>query len=215
MPVTNIETFDGNIVVGGDISADNNTLKIDNIQKFLGINKVPSSELDVNGTLKCDNVIVNDVTYSFIPPGGIMMWSGTIGTIPSGWSLCDGTNGTPNLADRFVRGAGPTLLPGGTGGANQVTLTVNNLYPHTHTVTQASDGAHNHYQVMGYIDDRNFSGPTGQKPPGDSRRDKGSYYIQDRSSTHDHIIAESDSRGDGLPLQTLPACYHLAYIMKL
>jgi hypothetical protein len=37
-----------------------------------------------------------------IPAGIISLWSGSIATIPSGWALCDGTNGTPNLLNRFV-----------------------------------------------------------------------------------------------------------------
>jgi hypothetical protein len=41
-----------------------------------------------------------------VPLGGIIMWSGTIGNIPDGYKLCDGTNGTPNLRDRFIVGAG-------------------------------------------------------------------------------------------------------------
>ena len=40
-----------------------------------------------------------------IPIGGIIMWSGTIASIPATWQLCDGTNGTPDLRDRFVVGA--------------------------------------------------------------------------------------------------------------
>lgn len=43
--------------------------------------------------------------FSAIPIGCIVMWSGTIATIPSGWRLCDGTNNTPDLRDRFVIGA--------------------------------------------------------------------------------------------------------------
>ena len=39
---------------------------------------------------------------SGMPQGGIIMWSGTIASIPAGWSLCDGTNGTPDLTDKFV-----------------------------------------------------------------------------------------------------------------
>lgn len=42
---------------------------------------------------------------SAVPSGAILMWSGTISNIPSGWVLCDGTNGTPDLRDRFVVGA--------------------------------------------------------------------------------------------------------------
>lgn len=51
-----------------------------------------------------------------IPIGSIILWSGTLETIPDGWQLCDGTNGTPNLAFSFVRGASPFSLPGSTGG---------------------------------------------------------------------------------------------------
>ena len=43
--------------------------------------------------------------YSAIPIGCIILWSGTVSTIPSGWRLCDGTNGTPDLRDKFVIGA--------------------------------------------------------------------------------------------------------------
>ena len=52
-----------------------------------------------------------------IKHGMIVLWSGTFATIPAGWALCDGTHGTPNLADKFVSGAGVTTLPGVTGGA--------------------------------------------------------------------------------------------------
>ena len=52
-------------------------------------------------------------------PGMIMLWYGSVATIPSGWGLCDGTNGTPNLEAEFVRGAGKTFpTPGATGGSN-------------------------------------------------------------------------------------------------
>lgn len=40
-----------------------------------------------------------------IPVGVIVMWSGTVATIPSGWALCNGSNGTPDLRDRFIVGA--------------------------------------------------------------------------------------------------------------
>ena len=51
-----------------------------------------------------------------IPSGAIVMWSGSIGSIPAGYYLCDGQNGTPNLKDRFVVGAGNTYAVGNTGG---------------------------------------------------------------------------------------------------
>ena len=52
------------------------------------------------------------------------MWSGSAETIPTGWALCDGTNGTPNLTDRFGLGAGKTYQPGATGGTATATPSV-------------------------------------------------------------------------------------------
>lgn len=50
--------------------------------------------------------------------GLIVGWPGTLGTIPDGWVLCDGTNGTPDLRDSFVKGAPNGADAGGTGGAS-------------------------------------------------------------------------------------------------
>ena len=52
-----------------------------------------------------------------VPVGGIIMWSGTLASIPSGWKLCDGTSGTPDLRDKFIYGWSAGVDPGGTGGA--------------------------------------------------------------------------------------------------
>lgn len=51
-----------------------------------------------------------------VPTGAIIMWSGSIGSIPSGYVICDGTNGTPDLRDRFVVGAGNSYAVGNIGG---------------------------------------------------------------------------------------------------
>lgn len=47
-----------------------------------------------------------------IPLGMIMLWSGSIVDIPAGWALCNGQNGTPDLRDKFVLGAGGDKAPG-------------------------------------------------------------------------------------------------------
>jgi hypothetical protein len=77
-----------------------------------------------------------------IPAGGIFLWSGSIGSIPAGYVLCNGSNGTPDLRDRFVVGAGSTYAVDGTGGsANAIVVS------HTHTATSTStvtDPGHNH-----------------------------------------------------------------------
>jgi len=51
------------------------------------------------------------------PIGTITLFHGALVDIPSGWLLCDGNNGTPNLTDRFVIGAGTTYAPNASGGA--------------------------------------------------------------------------------------------------
>jgi hypothetical protein len=56
-------------------------------------------------------------TGSGIPLGVIVMWGGLLSAIPTGWALCDGQNGTPDLRDRFVKGAAAAANPGATAGA--------------------------------------------------------------------------------------------------
>jgi microcystin-dependent protein len=68
--------------------------------------------------------------------GMIMLWSGSSASIPSGWLLCDGSNSTPDLRNRFVVGAGSTYAVDATGGsANAIVVS------HTHSV---SDPGHAH-----------------------------------------------------------------------
>lgn len=65
-----------------------------------------------------------------VPSGMIAIWSGSTGSIPSGWVLCNGTNGTPDLRNSFVLGAGDTYSVGQTGGSKDAIVVA-----HTHTVT--------------------------------------------------------------------------------
>ena len=77
------------------------------------------------------------------PSGGIIMWSGAINTIPIGWVLCDGTNGTPNLIDRFIVGAGSIYNVGDTGGQSNFTINNNNLPQHKHASGDLKSKANN------------------------------------------------------------------------
>jgi len=52
-----------------------------------------------------------------VPIGGIIQWSGSVGSIPSNFALCDGNNGTPDLRGKFVIGAGGSYNPDDTGGS--------------------------------------------------------------------------------------------------
>jgi hypothetical protein len=68
-----------------------------------------------------------------IPVGGIILWSGSVASIPAGWQLCNGTNGTPDLRDRFVVGAGSTYNPGNTGGSTTHRHDISVSAAHSHS----------------------------------------------------------------------------------
>lgn len=69
-----------------------------------------------------------------VPVGTIVIWSGTTSNIPSGWALCNGQNGTPDLRDRFVLGGGGTYSVRSTGGEATHKLTVAEMPSHNHAV---------------------------------------------------------------------------------
>ncbi len=49
--------------------------------------------------------------------GTIRLWHGLLANIPSGYALCDGSLGTPDLRDKFVKGAPVGQNPGSIGGS--------------------------------------------------------------------------------------------------
>lgn len=87
--------------------------------------------------------LTQDQLNTPVPAGGIILWSGAKTAIPTGWYLCDGTNGTPNLQDKFVVGAGNSYAVGATGGNASVTLTESQLPSHTHSASSSSTFAGN------------------------------------------------------------------------
>jgi hypothetical protein len=79
--------------------------------------------------------------FAPVPVGAIIMWSGSVASIPTGWALCNGTNGAPDLRNKFVIGAGSGYNVAATGGsANAVVVS------HSHSVT---DPGHNHDYRIG------------------------------------------------------------------
>lgn len=108
---------------------------------FLGVPTAPTAPLGTNTTQLATTAFVQ----SSIPVGLITLWSGSIASIPSGWALCNGSGGTPDLRDRFIVGAGSTYAVGATGGATSVTLSTANMPAHTHTGTTGSTSiSHTH-----------------------------------------------------------------------
>ena len=136
-----------------------------------------------------------------LPIGGIILWSGAIENIPEHFALCDGANGTPDLRNRFVIGAGGTRAPDDTGGAET----------HTHTVgPTGSAGSHSH----------SVSGTTGGPSATSSRASGG---VSVASAGHTHAFSANSSSGGSHTHNNpstgaganLPPYYALAYIMRV
>jgi microcystin-dependent protein len=141
--------------------------------------------------------------------GMIMMWSGTIATIPSGWVLCDGTNGTPSMAGMFVvnynASDGDYNAIGNTGGSKTVALTDVQNGPHNHGV---NDPGHTHPLATGVLLALPGTGPWsggGPNPGGTS--------TLGNTGSNSTGITIQDS-GTGAPHENRPPYYVLAYIMK-
>ena len=73
-----------------------------------------------------------------LPVGAIILWSGAVAAIPTGFILCNGSGGSPDLRNTFVVGAGSTYAPADSGGATTVTLAEANLPSHAHAVNITS-----------------------------------------------------------------------------
>jgi microcystin-dependent protein len=107
-----------------------------------------STDKGSSGQVLTSNGPVSPVTWEDPPPtfpiDGIILWAGT--TPPTGWYICDGANGTPNLANRFVVGYGSSYPIGATGGAETVVLSEAQIPSHRHTFsgTTNTTGAHTH-----------------------------------------------------------------------
>ena len=149
----------------------------------------PTNAVTVNGRVNATSFVGDGSGLTNIgtqegafPVGGIVMWSGTLATIPTGWALCDGTTqnsvSTPDLRAKFVMGASAATNPGSTGGANSLTLVEANLPSHTHGAGTIGDG-HTH----------SFSGTNTHDH--DDDLSMGSHSHNFNQSAHDHEIKYS------------------------
>ena len=148
-----------------------------------------------------------------IPTGIITLWSGASDAIPTGWALCNGENGTPDLRGRFIVGAGDTYAVGDTGGSENVNLTTANLPSHNHdSGTLATDeaGAHTHdIYVSG-------SSPRANILTTDYGYRKTATDVISQDGAHTHTISgTTGSTGSGTAHENRPPYYALCYIMKI
>lgn len=193
-------------------------------------------ETSSNIVLRPDGSTVEEsLLNNNLPSGIIAMWSGAANAIPSGWLLCDGSNGTPDLRNRFIVGAGSSYSVGNTGGSDTVTLSTAQIPSHTHehnlSVTAASDHVHafsgvtsESYGIMSVTSGKAvYSSDPGAK-----------YTIVDvlqssSSNTHSHTYSANSSaagthghnlsgsiynEGSGQSHENRPPYYALCFIMK-
>jgi len=186
---------------------------------------VSSGTLDVTGGVKLDGtagatgqVLLSagsgntPIWGNAFVAGMIMLWSGSSATIPSGWLLCDGSNSTPDLRNRFVVGATSTYAVGATGGSADAIVV-----SHTHTATTASTSLTGEITNQ-YANGSNNGGTSGvfsqsnynvDGDGGESRAGRTIFF--DGSHGHTTTISSTGSSGTNA---NLPPYYALCYIMK-
>lgn len=171
-----------------------------------------------------------------VPAGVITLWSGAIGAIPSGWLLCDGTNGTPDLRARFVVGAGSTYAVADTGGQNAITsvpahthasgnLAADSGGAHTHNGTTSNTGAHSHTQA-GQNSNASSQNNTYQAGSATTGGVAGNALVTstdgahshtvtiDSGGAHSHTVSGNTASAGAASVDVRPPYYALAYIMK-
>lgn len=170
---------------------------------------------------------ITDGTVKFIVtksggilPGTVTAFSGTFengypidkstGLVNKEWHLCDGTNGTPDLRNRFIYG-GDGTNNGAAGGEANVTLQVANIPAHGHTASVSNSGSHTH-NVTTYSGDV-YSANGGRVSCNGVEQSRGSITTGSGGS-HTHSITINNT-GGGQPHNNMPPYYVLAYIMKL
>ena len=139
-----------------------------------------------------------------VPSGLIAIWSGSVGSIPSGWLLCNGSNGTPDLRNSFILGAGNTYAVGQTGGSTDAIVV-----SHTHTATSTvTDPGHLH--SMGTF---GYDGASGNFSRYASSSNLSSYNTGS-AVTGITVGTVNQSTGTSGTNANLPPYYALAFIQK-
>jgi hypothetical protein len=178
-----------------------------NSPTFTGTPLAPTATGGTNNTQIATTAFVTTAVAASFPTGGIILWSGSVASIPSGWALCNGSNGTPDLRNRFVVGAGSTYAVNATGGSADAIVV-----SHTHTATSTStvtDPGHNHP-----------TGSSGAGAPNGSDLSQVGYGSGSNTGTTTTGITVATTTtnanaGTSGTNANLPPYYALAYIMKL
>lgn len=151
-----------------------------------------------------------------IPQNIVIIWSGSINTIPTGWFLCNGANGTPDLRNRFIVGAGSSFSLSTTGGsANAI------IVSHNHASTSPlAGGTHGHTfnAQKRFNNNENFGSPLGSLPCSVFGMNFYTGLIDvftnsNQVGTHSHSGGNVNNVGSSGVNANLPPYYALTYIM--
>lgn len=174
----------------------------------------PTTALEAATKQYVDNTVAGG-----FPSGGIIMWSGSVASIPSGWLLCNGSSGTPDLRDRFIVGAGSTYAVGATGGsANAVVV----AHTHTYSGNTGSAGSHRHGLNANTGGTIKILGTQTSKVGGIDNQNSevwqysyNGYNIMEEAGSHTHSFSgTTSSNGSSGTNANLPPYYALCFIMK-
>jgi hypothetical protein len=170
---------------------------------FTGTPLAPTANAGTNTTQIATTAFV---LANGLPSGAIVLWSGSIASIPSGWLLCNGSSGTPDLRDRFVIGAGSTYAVAATGGsANAIVVS------HTHTATSTvTDPGHTHAITNSGVTLTNAAGGSGYA---NNFYNFGTLTLSS-NTTGITVSTTNSTEGSSATNANLPPYYALAYIMK-
>jgi len=167
---------------------------------------------------------LRSVISSFIPPGIITMWSGSVSAIPAGWSLCDGTGpGIPDLRGQFVVGYDSRdddySTIGGTGGDKTISLSKANLPRHTHGASGLSLSEYKHrHAVGGYTISYSGGGNEVEALIYSGQQNHSGTFTDE--NTHSHSVQGNTENGasdglNGTAHENRPPYYVVAYIIKM
>lgn len=153
------------------------------------------------------------------PTSHILIWSGDVSNIPAGWQLCDGTNGTPNLLDRFIMGTPDSGTDSGTNnGTDSYTLSESQLPSHSHSASTNTTGGHNH--TVGTVN--YYSKIISDKIDNNMEEEQSSidditypYRSTGGAGGHNHSVDGVNSAGGNSSIDNRPSYYELAFIQRV
>jgi hypothetical protein len=181
-----------------------------NSPTFTGTPLAPTASAGTNNTQIATTAFVTTATAAVIPSGLISLWSGSVASIPSGWYLCNGSNGTPDLRDRFVVGAGSTYAVDATGGSKDAIAVA-----HTHTFSATTSTAGSHTHSIQRNPAGTGSGLLANSIRGDSALTNNDPFNTQAAGDHSHTLSGTTaSTGSSGTNANLPPYYALAYIQK-